>query len=448
LPVPLISVLLLFFIRQNFDSVMKKHTLFLFLLSMVGTYSCKKNAAPALQITSIDPASGANGVLVTISGRGFSANPADDLVFFNGNLAAIASVATGKLVVTAPDSAGTGAITIKVYDPSIAGPVLTAAGPIFSYTVPAVSTLAGSTAGYADGNGTSAQFSQPYDVAADGQGNIYVADYGNNRIRKISPAGIVTTLAGNGTKGYLDGPGSTAEFNDPFGVAADRQGNIYVADWSNQRIRKIAPDGTVSTLAGNGALAYQNGTGTGASFWGPIGITVDVQGNVYVGEFGNDIRKITPAGVVTTLAGSGVAGYADGAGTAAAFNYPARLTVDTLGNVYVADGYNNCIRRINSAGNVTTIAGSLVAGYVDATGTAAEFNAPGGISIDGMGNIYVFDFSNYIRRINSAGGVSTIASNGPTTRFSLPLGFCLDRQGNIYIADMENQRIRKITMQP
>ena len=184
-----------------------------------------------------------------------------------------------------------------------------------------VSTLAGSTGGYLDATGTAAKFSNPYGTAVDASGNVDVADYNNNRIRKVTRLGVVTTLAGS-TGGYLDGTGTGAKFYNPAGVAVDASGNVYVADMSNHRIRKVTAGGVVTTLAGSGAAAFGDGTGTAAKFSYPTGVAVDASGNVYVADMSNQrIRKVTALGVVTTFAGSSY-GYLDGTGTEAQFKGP------------------------------------------------------------------------------------------------------------------------------
>jgi sugar lactone lactonase YvrE len=204
-----------------------------------------------------------------------------------------------------------------------------------------VTTFAGSGSyGDTDGTGAAASFRFPHGVAIDAVGNVYVADRNNYKIRKITPMGEVSTLAGSGSLGNADGLGTAASFNYPTGIAIDATGNLYVADSENHKIRKITPAGVVSTLAGSGLPGNTNGTGTSASFKAPLGVTVDAAGNVYVADSQNHkIRKITPAGVVSTFAGSGGAGSTDGAGSVASFNLPAGVAVDASGNVFVADLY-------------------------------------------------------------------------------------------------------------
>ncbi len=257
-----------------------------------------------------------------------------------------------------------------------------------------ISTLAG--AGYpgsADGTGTAATFYYPYDVAADTSGNVYVADAYNNEIRKIvASSGVVTTLAGNGTSGYADGTGSAARFATPNGVTVDTAGNVYVADTANNRIRKITPAGVVVTLAGSGTSGNADGFGIAASFNFATRLTVDATGSVFVSDTGNQlIRKISPPGSVTTFAGSGATGSANGTGTSASFSAPRGIGVDALGNVYVAETDANLIRKITAAGVVTTLAGSGLKGNVDGIGTAASFNSPQGGAADAAGNFYVVD---------------------------------------------------------
>ena len=324
----------------------------------------------------------------------------------------------------------------------------------------AVSTLAGSiTPGSADGTGAAASFKYPSGVAVDASGNLYVADGGNHEIRKITPTGVVTTLAGSITPGSADGTGAAASFYWPGGVAVDASGNVYVADGSNQKIRKITPTGVVTTLAGSITPGNADGTGAAASFNNPTGVAVDASGNVYVADNVNhEIRKITPTGVVTTLAGSITPGSADGTGAAASFNNPTGVAVDASGNVYVADTYNQKIRKITPAGVVTTLAGRNTPGSADGTGAAAQFNYPTDVAVDASGNVYVVDENNHgIRKITPAGVVTTLAGSitpgsadgtGAAASFYYPADVAVDASGNVYVTDSFNHKIRKITRTP
>lgn len=278
------------------------------------------------------------------------------------------------------------------------------AANITAWSQVTVTTLAGNgSSGSTDGSGSSVSFKNPYGVAVDGSGNVYVADYGNHKIRKITPAGVITTLAGSGSIGSADGSGSSASFNYPSGVAVDGNGNIYVTEYKNNKIRKITPAGVVSTLAGNGSFGSADGNGVTASFSFPFGIAVDGSGNVYVTDNGNHkIRKITPAGVVSTLAGSGSASSTDGTGVSASFNGPESVAVDGSGNIYVADANNNKIRKITPMGEVSTLAGNGSVGSADGMGPSASFSYPGGIAVDGSGTIFVADYgNNKIRKITA-----------------------------------------------
>src|ERR1035438_6011337 len=278
-----------------------------------------------------------------------------------------------------------------------------------NWVVTALAGLAG-IPGSADGTNSVAQFNDPRGVAVDSAGNLYVADSGNSTIRKVTPVGtnwVVTTLAGRmGVLGSADGTNGAARFNYPYGAAVDTNGNVYVADTFNSTIRKVTTVGTnwvVTTLAGlAGVNGSQNGTGSAAQFYWPTGVAVDSAGNVYVADYWNStIRKGTPVGTklnVTTLAGvAGNSGSADG--SPGQFNYPASVAVDTNGNVYVADTYNDTIRQVTAAGWVTTLAGVAGSGGTnDGTDSAAQFILPFGVSVDSAGNLYVADTGNHTIR--------------------------------------------------
>jgi len=272
-----------------------------------------------------------------------------------------------------------------------------------------------------------------------------VADYGNNLIREITPAGVVTTLAGSGLQGSANGTGTAASFYQPAAITIDASGNVYVADHGNNLIRKIASGGVVTTLAGSGAQGSANGTGAAATFNQPTGVVADASGNVYVADYGNNlVRKISPAGVVTTFAGSGVQGLANGTGTAASFYEPRALAIDASGNIYVADFGNNLVRRINPAGIVTIMAGSGTSGLANATGTAASFNGITGLALDASANVYVADYGNdLIRVINQAGLVTTFGSADGTVLYNA-YGLTVDAAGDVYVADYSGNTVLKI----
>lgn len=332
-----------------------------------------------------------------------------------------------------------------------------------------VSTLAGTgTAGFANGAGSAAQFNGPNSVAVDAQGTVYVTDTRNHRIREITADGVVSTLAGTGTgtAGRADGPGSTAQFNGPTGIAVDARGTVYVADTYNNCIRAISPAGVVSTWAGAAGQGLQDGPVATARVWQPQGIALDQQGALYVADSSNNrIRKITAQGVVSTLAGSGPSNvqfvnenFADGPGNTALFYYPIGVAAAGQGTVYVADYSNNRIRRITSAGVVSTVAGS-VAGYADGDGAQAKFFIPTGVAVDAGGTLYVADYGNgCLRRISPAGQVSLFAgsstylgfTDGPaaSSRFSRSIGLVVNPSATeLYVADTNNHRIRKISGQ-
>lgn len=365
-----------------------------------------------------------------------------DTIFFSANLTTLTPNTTYYVRAYATNSAGTGYGNVVKFKTNTATFAITAT----------VSTFAGNASGggFVNGTGINAQFHNPLGICTDAQGNMYVADSYNNVIRKITAAGVTTTYAGTGTLGYLDGTAATAQFYAPKGVAADAQGNIYVSDMGNNIIRKISTAGMVTTLAGRGSAGYADGTGTAAAFKSPAGLAVDASGNVYVADQGtNTIRKITPAGVVTTLAGTTAAGQVDATTTDARFSGPSGVAVDASGNVYVADQNNHAIRKVTSAGVTTTIIGNPILNKV--------IPYPSGIYVDASGNLFITDSSGQVMEINTttniiyslagtAGGAGFANGTNINALFNSPQALTLDAQGNIYVIDYYNNMIRKVVV--
>ncbi len=320
-----------------------------------------------------------------------------------------------------------------------------------------VTTFAGNlTPGNTDDQGTSASFNWPISLALDKNKNLYVADAENHRIRKITPSGMVSTFAGS-IAGMNDDTGTAARFNHPLSVALNSVGYVFVADSKNNMIRKIAPDGTVTTVAGTGTAGSANGAGNTATFNYPNGLAIDAADNVYVADaLNNMIRKITPAGIVSTLAGSTLSGNVNDQDTNARFNYPTGIAVDGTGNLFVADENNHIIRKITAGGLVTTFAGSSNPDNIDDTATAAAFFSPYGIAIDASNNLYVAEIgNNKIRKITPGRRVSSVAGNGvagyddgirENATFNNPTGIAVDGTGILFVGDWKNNMIRKIDL--
>ncbi|MCZ6789325.1 MAG: hypothetical protein O7D33_05215 [Chloroflexi bacterium] len=321
-----------------------------------------------------------------------------------------------------------------------------------------VTTVAGSdTPGFADGQGTAAQFDGPRGIARDAGGNLYVADTNNHSIRKIAPDGRVTTLAGSGTPGFTDDEGTDAQFNSPEGVTAAADGTVYVADTANHAIRQILNDGTVSTLAGTGNADFQDGTGSGAKFDTPRSIALRPDGLLVVGDEGNNrVRLVDPAtGAVSTLAGSGIPGYQDGQPDQARFASLAGVAADA-DNVFVADTDNQRIRKILPNGTVSTFAGIGAFGFADGPALNAQFADPSGVTVDAAGNVYVADtFNSLIRRVTPGGQVETVAGtgvrgadDGPGTAATFRTPQALVTGSDVFIADTGNHLIRQLLTVP
>lgn len=312
------------------------------------------------------------------------------------------------------------------------------------------------------GPATKANFNQPYAAAVDQAGNVYIADQGNYRVRKVSTAGTITTVAGNGT-GYSGdgGPASSAQLYFPSGVAVDSIGNLYVADTNNYRVRKISPNGTIATAAGNGTQAPypskpgaapgDGGQATNAELYSPLGVATDSAGNLYIGD-GFSVRRVSPVGTITTVAGNGTSGYSGDGGPATSAQLSAKgVAVDQAGNLYIADIYNHRVRKVSPSGTITTVAGSGTQGYTGDGGlaTSAELNEPIFVAVDSSSNLYIADLlADVVRKVATDGTISTYAGNGaccftgtgndgePATNAPIgPYGVAVDSAGNLYIAD-------------
>ncbi len=318
--------------------------------------------------------------------------------------------------------------------------------------------------GFKNGVGKEALLNQPNGLAVDAQGNLYIADQGNNCIRKVTPDGAVSVYAGSKTSGFKDGPASEARFNGPCGMTVDSKGNLFVCDYYNHCIRKITPNGQVSTYAGIGLEGYKDGKADQAMFSDPLAIACDKQGNLYVGDFGNHaIRKISPDGQVTTFVG-GKKGFKDGTGEYAQIAGPASISMDSHGNMFIIDVYNSAIRKITPSGYTTTVLSKDLKGFVDSTIVIGQLTFQssglgsgngGGILVDKDGDLYIADGpGNVVLYVNmSTKVVKVLAGNGNpglidgegfNARFNNPIELAKDPRGYIYVCDFHNHAIRKV----
>ncbi len=323
-----------------------------------------------------------------------------------------------------------------------------------------VTTYAGSGAiGYLDGTILSAKFSGMEQMAYDKKGNLLICDAGNNRIRKIDVAGNVSTFAGTGTPGLVNGNIATAQFNNPLGIAVDDNNNVYVSDNLNFVIRKIDTDGNVSTYAGNGDRGYVNGNSSSAQFDYVNYMCIDNAMNLYVADPNNNvIRKIDAQRNVSTFVGSGKVGFSDGTGVAAELSFPIAIAYDKLNDIfYVSDQGNSAIRKVLPDGTLTTFAGTGTIGHADGLALNSKFYFPKGLTTDNIGNVYVagrFDYT--VRKIDTRGNVTTVAGiphtpgnvNGEPSvaRFGKPINVFMSSDGNLLVTDWVNNVIRKVEL--
>ncbi len=295
--------------------------------------------------------------------------------------------------------------------------------------------------------------------------NVYITDNQNNRIRMVNASGTISTVAGNGTPGYAGDSGTAtgAQLRQPVGVAVDALGNLYIADTQNNRVRKVDTSGTITTVAGNGSAVFSGdgGAAVAAGLDYPAGVALDAAGNLYIAdEYNNRIRKVDTSGVITTIAGNGTVGAAGDSGpaTSAQLYYPTAIALDGSGNLYIADNQNNRVRKVNSSGTITTVAGNGTASFFGDGGpaVAAQLNYPTSVAVDISGNLYIADYGNQrIRKIDTLGNITTVAGNGTSSylgdggpavaaALNYPTGVAVDTLGNLYIADYVNNRVRKV----
>ncbi|HTH82266.1 MAG TPA: IPT/TIG domain-containing protein [Mucilaginibacter sp.] len=422
---------------------MKKYIYSLFFI-VIFIASCSKgssssNPTPAnpssgtvaVEVDNLSPQVGTYNTTISILGRGFSLTATENKVFVNGVQATVISATSipgngVALQALVPFGAGSGAVGVSVNNGSAIS------GPVFTYQLPnTVTKLTSFTSSF------DMIFGTPEGIAIDAAGNAYVADSGNRIIYKITPTGAVNIYAGHKTNpGHDDGIATVATFSSPGAVAIDLPGNLYVVDGAN--IRKITPNGTVSTLAGNNTIGNTDGAGTLASFNSPAGIAVDATGTVYVADNGNNsIRKITPAGTVSTIA----KGFK-----------PVGITLDNSGNMFVSDYDSHIIRKVTQAGVVSTFAGSGTTGSADGTTTSASFVHPSALTIDAAGNLYIADMdAPIIRKITPGGVVNTFynpsnLSGGAANPvyIAYPHGLAIDAANNVYVSAITNNNIAKL----
>jgi uncharacterized protein (TIGR03437 family) len=406
-------------------------------------------AMPAACILFFASLLGAQGVITTVAGTTWR---------FTGDGGPATNAPLGELRGITVDAAG------NLFAADIDNDIVVKISPAGILTV-----VAGNgTQGFSGDGGpaTGAQLYNPHGVALDATGNLYIAHRSNHRIRKVSPTGMMTTIAGTGTSGFSGdgGPAISASLSDPTGVAVDAVGNIYVADCWNHRIRRVSPDGTITTVAGNGTAGYSGdgGPATLASLNNPVHIAVDAAGSLYIADTSNNrIRKIPRGGVITTVAGNGTCGFSGDLGPAvsASLCSPESVTLDAAGSLYIADMSNHRIRMVGSTGIISTVTGNGTAGFSGDAGPAlnASFYNPWGVAVDIAGSVYVTDSLNRrVRKFTPGGSISTVAGNGlckaptdgvPATSSFLnqPWDVAADGAGNIYIVDGYNERVRKVS---
>jgi len=430
---------------------MKK--LFLLLIPVLFILSCNKDAdLPLHTIAGVAPLTGPFNTSVTITGTGFISGSSENKVFFNGKQATVNSSTTTELVVLVPVFAETGPVEVIIDGRTVTGPIFNFE---YSFTVSTVAGIPGA-GDIQDGTPANAKFYSPNGLDLDDAGNVIIADF--RALRKMTSDGVVTTIAGANADGDLDGVGSAARFNGLRHVVVLENGTYVTTEENNHKLRKITLGGSVTTWIDNG-YGYMDGDASTAAFAYPEGVTEDEAGNLYVTEWANyTIRKITPSGNVTTFAGDQTnPGGADGTGTDARFSNLVGITTLANGNMLATEIGTHRIRLITPGAMVTTLAGSGSAGYADGQGTSAIFDDPLSICEGHDGAYYVVDRNNTkIRRVGTGGHTTTFTggaagyADGSLSEalFNSPFGIVYDSDKHCYyIGDAGNKLIRKILVE-
>ncbi|MCF0073476.1 IPT/TIG domain-containing protein [Dyadobacter sp. CY261] len=407
------------------------------------------------EFTGFSPGSGKKGTVVKLQGKHFGTDVSKVSLQINGLKATINAVTDTEITAVVPAKCGLGKLVLTVN-----GKELTSQAS-FRYLYSATTTyFAGGSIGYEDGPAQKAKFRTLYNIATDSKGIMFAADLGNCMVRRIDTDGATSTIVGTPHSGFKDGKGDQALMKFPIGIELAADGSIYIADHENNAIRKVLPDGALITVTGHpDRPGLVDGDIASAQFKKPYGVKFDQSGVLWICDTENGvIRKLSKEGQVTTFAGS-TPGYADGKLRDAKFYMPAYLNFDNIGNVYVADKHNHCIRKITPEGMITTLAGVPTKnGYQDGEAAQAMFNQPSNIQVDKLGNLYVTDLWNHcIRLVYPDGYVITLAGKGGTSGykegtgenalFYHPQGSTLDKDENLFVTDSANQRVRKLTIE-
>ncbi|MDR6808170.1 sugar lactone lactonase YvrE [Dyadobacter sp. BE34] len=443
---------------------MKAFILSAFMIVFAICLSCSESPQPTPpatggneppELTGFSPLSGKKGTVIKIQGRHFGTDKAKVSLQINGLKAVINTVTDSEISAVVPDKCGLGKLVLTINGKEISS----SAAFRYLYTATTSYFSGSGLGGYEDGAPLKSKFGTLYNIAMDGKGVMFAADLGNCMVRRIDTDGSTSTVAGAASGGFKDGKGNQGLMKFPIGIELAPDGSIFVADHENHAIRQLFPDGTLTTVAGEpDRPGSADGGLASAQFNQPYGVKLDKTGTLWICDTKNGLIRKLANSQVTTFAGS-TPGYADGKLRDAKFYMPSYLNFDENGNIFVADKHNHCIRKITPDGMVTTFSGTPTqVGYRDGEAGQAMFNQPCNIQIDKLGNLYVNDLWNHcIRLVYPDGYVTTLAGKGGTegynegtgenALFKHPQGCTLDKDENLFVTDSANQRIRKLTIQ-